>query len=42
MMKVFRWRLPSLKNSACARPGIIRKIRFCSGHFSLVWKPTML
>ena len=41
LMKLLRWIPPSRANSACSRPGMVRKIRTWSPCFSLVWKPTM-
>src|SRR5207245_2623422 len=42
LTKVFRWTLPYRRNSACSKPGIIRKTRFWAPYVSLVWNPTRL
>ena len=41
-MYVLRWSIPYRTKTAFSRPGTFRKIRCCSGIFSLVWKPTRL
>ena len=40
--KEFRCITTYRTNSACSKPGIMEKTRFCSPNFKLVWKPTML